>query len=172
MNADRFDAWTLALLVPKTRRSLLRAAAATTLATALGHRVSIAAPLPCTLKKTGRRCKKASQCCSGVCTKIQGRKKCRSAPNQGVCSVQQNICGDPADQVQCGLTNNACTCAVTIDNTSLCAEGAGTPCFNCSSNEDCENRSGGTPGEVCVTCGGCIVSNSRGCRAPCPNPAA
>jgi hypothetical protein len=59
---------------------------------------------------------------------------------------------------------------VTVANTSMCASSAATACFDCSSNEDCENRATGTPGEVCVLCPGCIVGNGRGCRAPCANP--
>ena len=43
------------------------------------------------LSTAAQTMRRGDQCCSGVCR----RKRCRTAPNQGTCTIRQNQCVDP-----------------------------------------------------------------------------
>jgi hypothetical protein len=105
-------------------------------------------------KNVGKKCKKAKDCCSGVCKGKKGRKRCK-AHDTGGCQAGQI-------QGTCGGTDVACTtsagqpglCNTTTGDAGYC--GTGGDCFPCTKDADCREVCGS--GAACVLCeGGCDV---------------
>jgi hypothetical protein len=75
----------------------------------------------------GARCKRGAQCCSGRCAGKKGKKRCKAAPVQGICTIADNACfGDQIPDVVCGVGAGQCFCFVTASGQSFCGDpGAG-----------------------------------------------
>jgi hypothetical protein len=97
---------------------------------------------------------------------------CRRADNQGVCTVEQNIC--TGGSISCGTGSlGPCVCYVTTTGRSFCGAMAGFQLgtCGCASNQECEQRLG-LKGAKCVVtdnCPGCPSGATSGCMAPCEN---
>ncbi|HEU5431485.1 MAG TPA: hypothetical protein VFU81_07475 [Thermomicrobiales bacterium] len=167
MHDDRFDAATR-LLAHVSRRRVVRALVGAG-AVASGVQVARAAPgrsRPAACRKPGKSCKHGGQCCSGVCQ----HKKCRTAPNQGTCTLKQNQCVDAYPASACNGPAG-CACFVTTSGASFC--GGGGICATCATDADCARI--GQPGAICVRSEGdscCGGDGATACTQPCPNPAA
>jgi hypothetical protein len=91
MDANRFDAWTLALTAAGSRRALVGAL----LGGALGgmggglggHREAAAGD-----REAGQRCKRNAQCITEICAGPRGRKTCRCADGLKTCPATSNNC--------------------------------------------------------------------------------
>jgi hypothetical protein len=116
----------------------------------------------------GGFCKKAGQCCSGICKGKKGKKKCK-AHDGSTCVAGQTI-------VACGGALVVCTtsgggfgsCLTTTGNAPYCS--VSFDCFPCKKDIDCEPICGQGAaclacGEVCAAVGGtmCAASGGLGC---------
>ena len=70
----------------------------------------------------GKRCRRAIQCCSGLCTGKHGKKKCRGH-GAGTCTPDQDICTDSTPDLDKCNNNLNCICSRTTAGTSFCAFG-------------------------------------------------
>jgi hypothetical protein len=164
MDPIRFDRLTMILSHRSTRRTALGLLAALGL-TGLVREEAAA----CSGNTT--RCGRATdlECCSGRCVRKRGTRKryCRQAPDQGICTINQNVCQSAASTL-CSSVDIGCQCRRTTQGYSFC--GGGSTCFNCETDADCEKRVGGHGGDRCVQCSGCTSSNGRSCTFPCAVP--
>ena len=161
MDGSDFEALVRIFGLTDARRDVIKAAGAgivAALLSAVGVRPGGAA-----LRENGERCRRGNQCRSGLCKERRGKGKCRQAPFQGICSIDQNRCS-AAGSISCGP---GCTCYVTLDGQSFCGKNA-TEC-GCGANNDCANRGGGA---VCVrqTAGCCTFAGNTTCAFPCQDP--
>lgn len=120
----------------------------------------------------GQRCKKARQCCSGVCRGRKGKRRC-AAHDAGVCTVDVDYCA-AGQAARCGFSNANCTCVVTTGNAAFCGDFSGPPgvfhCQSCSHDTDCEADFG--LGAACVVYGEvcesfCPETGGTACLPPC-----
>jgi hypothetical protein len=163
MDPARFDRLTQTLSTVGSRRAVL-AAVGTVFALARGQSAS-ADP---TCAANGTRCGGATdlRCCSGWCKRKRGRHKkvCHPAEHQGVCTVEDNICGGTV--IPCGKTifGASCDCYVTTTGRSFCGEEAKSETRDCTSDRACEQQVG--KGAKCVndSCSSCV---SGICATPC-----
>jgi hypothetical protein len=112
-----------------------------------------------------------SECCSGRC-KRDGKKLCKPADNQGLCTVANDNCTSGA--ITCGERTDGqpCVCYVTSRGQSFCGDSinveAGT--CDCTSNMQCERRMG--KGAKCIrldfSCSLNCPESTGACMAPCP----
>ncbi len=158
MDERRFGAPVLRWISGVSRRALLRGWAGGALA-GLTNQATAAGCL-----QEGEDCRRGRQCCSGLCK----RRRCRRAPDQGICTIRKNTCRD-GNGTLCGMSGPAgCFCHVTTRGTSFC--GAGLACRAggaCTRDSDCDAVFG--PGSACVR-GCCGDTGGGGCVARCPNP--
>ena len=178
METKRFDALTRSLTGPGSRRVALRLLSAPIIASGvalLRIRLAEATHTPGACRHNGVRCTTGSECCSGRCKRKRGttKKFCRQAPDQGICTIEDNICGTRTTACDAAGTA-ACACFVTTRGQSFCGDlNAGT-CVNCTSDADCVNRSGGQAGDRCIAANPpacCPDVSERMCVHTCPNPA-
>jgi hypothetical protein len=127
-----------------------------------------AVPGVAALTRNGRPCRRGSQCLSGLCRGKGGRKTCRPAPNQGICTVESNAGALPPVRTDCALAGSSerCLCWVTTAGRSFCGEAAPEAC-GCGADNDCAN----VPGAVCVenrpgAFAGCGIACVLPCRFP------
>ena len=169
MDGHRFDALTrsLARTMSSRRRLLLGTAGS-----ALGPLTTILKVTPAGATHFGCRhvgagCKRAKQCCSGICK----NHRCRAHHVGGCVSglVDSNTCvviGSDA----CGTD---CRCHNTTGAAGYCglSGGAGgVSCLPCTKDKQCENLTG-VAGAACVVCPFCTENGSpggTGCVVPCP----
>ena len=169
-----FDRLARTLALAGTRRATLGALLAGA-GTALGfvRPALVVAQGGC--KTNGTRCQDGADCCSGRCKPKRHTNKrikvCRQADNQGVCTVEVNICS--GNSTQCGTPSGGgpCFCFVTTKWRSFCGTTSDrTDICDCTSNEKCEQLIG--KGAKCVSlgssCAGCAPSTTSACFAPCP----
>jgi hypothetical protein len=157
MNQNRFATLTHTVTRVPSRRDLLRGLAATGLGLGTAR---LPRPVQAHTRPTeeataltnqygclnvGARCKRARQCCSGVCTRRNGKKTCR-AHHRGGCAATSDSCQEP---VTCETSGY---CFRTTGNASFCGELSGT-CSDCAKDIDCEPTLG--PGAACVVCAEC-----------------
>lgn len=151
MEPIRFDTWTRAFANLSTRRLTLHALLLGATANVWGVGDASAGP---GCKDVGKKCRKAKDCCSGVCKGKKGKKRCK-AHDTGGCTPGGNTVG-------CGGTDVACTtsngvpgqCVTTTGNAGYC--GTGGDCFPCAKDADCRPVCG--PGAACIKCEvGCTV---------------
>jgi hypothetical protein len=167
MDGDRFDRLAVALTRAGTRRSVLGLLGALGLT---GLRARDVAGQTCLAD--GARCDpnaSSNGCCSGKCSRR--RKKCRPAPGQGICTVEDDHCATATSTCdEAGL--GSCHCWVTTRGYIFCGSGS-FDCFACETDGDCARRPGGQRGDRCVECSwnGCEDTNGRHCHFKCPNPA-
>ena len=164
MDGQRMDELAKVLANGTDRRRLLKGLLGGGAAGSLALLGARGAGAQTTCKENGRRCTDGTACCSGRCAKNRrtGKKECRRAPNQGTCTIEQDVCAGTG-----GLCNGRaeCECFVTAAGRSLCGDSTAgidfvTACGECPS------------GKVCVRGGG---SNCVGvplvCVTPCAPPA-
>jgi hypothetical protein len=167
MDPARFDRLTQTLSTAGSRRAVL-AAVGITFALAQGQSAS-ADP---TCAANGARCGRETDlpCCSGWCKRKRGShtKVCRQADHEGVCTVEENICG--GNVIRCGDTvagpsGPSCDCYVTTTGRSFCGEEAKSETCDCTSDRACEQQVG--KGAKCVndSCSSCAQSTI--CATPC-----
>lgn len=173
MDGMRFDRWTRAVSTMLTRR---------TLAGALGLGAIGLADLADAKKKkrkrkkkkvkrnefgcvdVGRFCKKADQCCSGICQGKKGKKKCKAH--------DATTCQGGETSAECGGVDVPCTsssgepnglCFTTTGKAGYCI--ADGDCFPCQKDADCIPVCG--PQAACVVCADCEEqSGGTGCVGP------
>jgi hypothetical protein len=185
MDENRFDILTKSLLdlgrsrrtlssVP-SRRDVLRGLAASGIGLGMAQLpVHVRAENQYGCLNVGDRCKKASQCCSGVCKRKGGKRKC-AAHDAGKCSLLRNRCTatDPI-LAACNLPDEWATCLVTIGNAPFCgtllAFKQDVHCQTCTKDADCLSL-GFPPGSACVQlggqfCNGCEATDNRACLPP------
>jgi hypothetical protein len=119
-------------------------------------------------------CHTDEECCSGRCKrKRDGKKLCKPAENQGLCTIKQDICAGSSDICGSGTIGDPCPCFVTKGGRSFCGD---SPVIqsgdcDCKSNMECKRRIG--KGAKCVQvsplCTDCPGSTT-GCMAPCAHP--
>ena len=162
MGAPTFDRLAVTFAHPGTRRSALAVLSALGL-TGLLAQEAAAQCLPngvhCDPKAT------SNDCCSGKCSRR--RKKCRPAPDQGNCSVQEDTCA--AGPFGCNF-NADCACYITIRGWSLCGDTTHLMCSfpACKKDDDCNRLTG--KGSRCVSCPSVCASGTF-CVQPCSPPA-
>jgi hypothetical protein len=156
MDGESFDAVVQRASLVSSRRLLLTGVAGSALgalAVTLGFAGAGATHFPC--RHVGNRCKRASQCCSGICK----RHKCR-AHDTDICKAGQDTCA--SGPISCGDDSAICFCLVTTGKASFCALNNATP-STCTRDEECVTAKG--EGAACIVCGG--VTN---CISRCPAP--
>ena len=174
MDGERFDTWTRAMATSRPRRRLLAGLAGGAVAVLLGTvglETAGATDLGCV--HVGRRCQRASQCCSGVCRGPRGKKTCR-ARGKGTCAAGQDVCTQGAFSTTCNGTayggSPACNCYQTSGGASFCGD-IWIVCAVCARDAECDARTG-VAGSACVrNCLTCEVTGGVGCVPPCPVPA-
>jgi hypothetical protein len=174
MDAAAFDRLSRTLWLAGSRRAALGALLASA-GGLLGRGASPAAAQGC--QPNGTRCRHGADCCSGRCKERHRdtHGTCRQADNQGVCTVELNVC--TTGSIICGTGSFFnCFCFVTTRGRSFCAENSTIQPGNCTcaSNQECEQRVGegakcvvvgAAPNPNCSSCG----ANGTACMAPCPN---
>jgi hypothetical protein len=167
MDGVRFDSLLLAITRSRSRRDALRLLTAS-VAAAVG--LAQAHPTSAACLANGARCDPRTSpngCCSGKCSRQ--RKRCRPAPGQSICTVEEDACaGSTTFCDEPGLGD--CGCHITTRGFSFCGA-AGVSCSVCETDADCERLPGGQRGDRCVECLLCGNSDERGCVRKCPNPA-
>jgi hypothetical protein len=120
--------------------------------------------------EVGDPCKRAGQCCSGICQGRKGKKRCQ-AHGVGTCAQDGPDFCSALEVPFCNENDPpTCVCARTTANSNFC----GTPfpptaCADCQTDGDCEAL-GFPPGSACVpwrsgTCDLCQTGMT--CMAPC-----
>jgi hypothetical protein len=174
MDQTRFDTWTreLAQTSPLVSRRWAMArvagAALTGLAVFAGiDRTTEAAGC----KRVDEPCKRAGQCCSGICNGKRGKKKCRGH-GAGTCKRNQDVCATSFPEGERCNNEANCLCLQTTSGTSFCANPGsnGVACTNCKRDADCRQL-GFPEGSACVVvstgwCSGTCASG-RGCMVRC-----
>lgn len=133
MDGQRFDSLVRALATSRSRRSLIRTALATATA-GLGATLGLAEASADDCKRAGKKCKKNSQCCSGVCYPPSSSRStaksesvcCDPEPNAITCDghcgeVVVNNCGQ---SIQCGLCADEICVEQAECNSGECCEGS------------------------------------------------
>jgi hypothetical protein len=173
MEQQRFDALTRTLRSRPTRRDVLRGLAAIGIGLATTRLpAAVEAETSYGCRKVGGACKRASQCCSGICERRNGKKTCRA---HGTATCRQGVPGvctaDIPELLRCG-SNSDCFCFRTTAGSNFCGAwfGGTKICHACSKDTDCEAL--GLPGSACVpvAVGNCAAVNCEGgmmCMAPC-----
>lgn len=163
MDATRFDHWIRTLSTPSSRRRMLSGFLLGAITARFAIEEAAAGP---DCKNVGKKCKKAKDCCSGVCKGKKGKKKCK-AHDTGGCQAGQTFTG-------CGGTTVMCTtsaaaqggCITTTGNAGYCS--ATTNCFSCQRDADCVPFCG--PQAACVTCAtNCAYTGGTACAGTSPN---
>jgi hypothetical protein len=119
----------------------------------------------------GAACKRAAQCCSGICEGKQGKRACR-AHDAGTCSqAAPGVCalGNPTLALCNGKTN--CYCLRTTAGSNVCF--GGYNCEDCRKDADCLAL-GYPQGTACAPftgnlgcAGACEETNRMACAVPC-----
>lgn len=180
MKQQRFDAVVMELVEERyPRRHALVAVGWATLAGLLAHfgggRQATAA-VACL--KVGKKCRRAKQCCSGVCRGRRGDKTCRRH-GAGTCKQegQHLVCTAPDITLSHCNNNSDCACVRTTAGTNFCGDfffpsGCTTcsGCAVCERDADCVKQ-GFPPGSACTPfsagrCAGVCESGTR-CMVPC-----
>ena len=144
MHQDRFDAWTVSVIRPHSRRSLVHALAA--VATGSGV-LWFGAEDAVACKNAGAKCKKKHHCCSGVCKGTKGKKTCRCHVLGAACPPAKSVsccgaadCGYNAcvDGMTCCLSAGAVGCTADCD----CCQGVPAICGGAPASRFCCRESG------------------------------
>ena len=145
MDASHFDRLISALTAARSRRQVILALVAGVAGARVSH--PVAAGPGC--KDVGSRCKRAKECCSGVCTGKKGRKHCKghdgggcqAGPTAAICTGASKTCTSKS-----GTPGR---CATTTGNAGFCAV-TSADCFACTKDADCQSFCG--PRAACVLC--------------------
>jgi hypothetical protein len=156
---------TLARLIgATTRRAAVTALAAGALGLVLGLRDAEAGAAGCL--NPGRSCSRGKQCCSGLCKGPKGRKRCRTAPGQSICTIRDDTCRTDINR-DCGVGPLACRCWTTTAGRAFCSESGSTGVAGCERDADCVAAVGA--GAACVRGGGDCAFETI-CLRPCQDP--
>ena len=172
MDAEHFDAFLRAITTRGSRRHAVRLLAAAA-AGALGWGLVDQAGAQPSCLANGEPCDpKASSndCCSGKCSRK--KKRCRSAPKQGICTVELNACVAGAGTGCSADSQTSCSCVVTSKGFSFCGDltEARSVCTECTTDDQCKPHTG--RGSVCIpVSAGCCGGTSSLCAPPCRTPA-
>jgi hypothetical protein len=140
-------------LLVRARRDVLRLLASSPLvglAAVLGQEGAAAACL-----QFHHKCHHGGQCCSGLCKGRNGRKRCRTAPDQGICTIE--TLGTECDDG----TGTLCFCYRTTRGGAFCAQPI-LSCDPCHRDADCPATS---------RCIRSVPCGTDVCAQRCPNPA-
>jgi len=180
MDRQQFDDLTVEMAdAPRSRRRALRLVAATAFAGLLarpGLRLRTVAAAGC--RTVAKPCRRARQCCSGICRGRRGKKTCRGH-GAGTCKQQgqQLVCTAP--DLALSLCNNDrdCACVRTTSGTNFCGDFlVPSTCTTCSACAKCDRdvdcvRQGFPKGSACVpfTAGRCagLCPGATRCMVPC-----
>jgi hypothetical protein len=170
MDASAFDRLARTLFRATSRRAAL-GALLTTAGAALGLAGTQRASAQGCLTN-GERCHLGEDCCSGRCKRRNnGKKVCKPAEHQGVCTIEQNRCVGSSGG--CGEESGGapCVCVVTTIGRSFCGAGPVPETCGCTSNKKCEKQVGkgakcAQGRDQCPT--GCGSSGDNVCVTPCP----
>jgi hypothetical protein len=110
----------------------------------------------------GNVCKNDDQCCSGICERKQGKKKCQAHDTQG-CQADQDACVEGFGTGCAELSTAACF--RTTGDASFCGFFEAGACMACTKDADCAAAAG--PIAACVACPVCVASST----ACIPGPA-
>lgn len=172
MDKNRFDAVTRSLGGVPSRRTLLRALAGAGFGLGIAHPPYAGAARKKRKPRitrnafgcvdVGRFCKRADQCCSGVCAGKPGKKRCR-AHDTGGCrpGAQDGSCTEPATDVPCTTSagNTDGYCNTTTGGAGFCAYSGG--CFACTRDAQCQELYG--PRAACIRCDKCADTGGTSC---------
>ena len=163
MDADRFDAVTVALTSAFSRRCMLRAMATTT---GVGGLPALRQDVVAACKNVGRKCNKKKDCCTKRCTGKKDKERCRclklSSPCSGAAGTERPCCGSmtcdtqPAPSCPQGAIRHCC---VPVDSTGCsdfcdccgiglachdgrCCRPLGAPCSMQNPQECCSGKCG------------------------------
>ena len=122
-------------------------------------------------RKVGAGCRRAAQCCSGICRGPKGKKTCR-AHGVGTCKRGQDICRQGDAAAACSNPDVAeCVCGVTTSDAGFCFDLNSARCAACERDPDCVEKHGFPRGSACIRAveGGCEECARLGtaCAAPC-----
>ncbi len=126
------------------------------------QRVEAAQPNAFGCLAVGARCKGAGQCCSGVCAKKKGKKRCR-AHDTGGCPAGFYPEGNDLPTRSCtSATGDPGVCGTTTGNAGYCGVG---DCRVCTKDADCRALCG--PQAACVQSPvGCSGLTGTACHGP------
>ncbi len=119
----------------------------------------------------GDPCKRADQCCSGICAGRKRRRKCRAHDTGGCRAGSQPISCNGTDIVCTTSTGNPeGVCTTTTGNGGYCVYSGA--CYPCRKDAECQELCG--PQGACLLCndcpdtGGtsCGSSDNNGCNFP------
>jgi hypothetical protein len=122
----------------------------------------------------GKPCKKADQCCAGICGGKKGARTCR-AHGTGTCNQEaEGLCTSPNPASLLCNNNPTCICFGTTADSRFCVDtiaSSGTDvCTDCKKDADCEAL-GFPAGSACIPtfagacAGGC--ESGMACLIPC-----
>ena len=136
-------------------------------------RPTATSPNPVSPLPTG--CPTGQDACGGTCCKTG--EACAD-PTTQTCKVEGGICTSALDicttfDAQASRCDDQtrvtmCTCVQTGTGRSFCRQ-SGHPCFDCSSDSECENHLE-VAGARCIPCDCCGCGYERWCVPPCANP--
>ena len=174
MDGRQFDALTRLVAHVGSRRQALR----WPLAASLGGLLIAASPkgAAAACLENGARCGgDRGTCCSGWCKRRNGKKRCRPALDQSICTTDFNRClaGQLLGCNDASTDPNTCQCTITVKGRSRCSDGD-VRCVDCDNDADCVDHATeqGLPRPDtwhCLSCPGC-GARDRACAASCENP--
>lgn len=177
MNADRFDEL-LRVMTGSRRMALGAALAAVGAGFVPGSDAAGKSRKPGKAKKpkpnvygclnVGARCKRAEQCCSGICEGKKGRRKCR-AHDTGTCDQDAPGYCEAGNPYLAQCNGGGCLCFRTTGDSRFCA--GSVVCETCQRDADCLSL-GYPPGSACAPVSGdlaCeeICESGMACVTPC-----
>jgi hypothetical protein len=161
VDANRFDRLTRSLSTKTSRRQ--------TLAALLLGSAGLAVPVDWVVagpgcKNVGRKCKRSTQCCSGVCKVKKGKNRCK-AHDTGGCraGVQELACGGEDDALCTTADGAEGVCDTTTGNAGFCTVNGA--CFPCAKDAECRPICG--PRAACIVCADeCADQGGTACVGP------
>ena len=181
MDRRRFDAMIRAMAEERrSRRGAFKFVAGAALAGLLARAGVVARTVAATgCLKVDKPCRRARQCCAGICRGPRGKKTCHGH-GAGTCKQQgPGVCTAPDPALVSCDNDSRCGCTVTTAGTRYCADfhvPSGCPDKACSDCADCERDAdcvalGFPPGSACApfSAGRCagICEQGTKCLVPC-----
>jgi hypothetical protein len=172
VDADRFDRLTIAVAKRTTRRTALA------LLSGLGLSGLLVQDAQAQCGNNGSRCQKSDDCCSGRCKRKRGtgKKFCRSAPDQGICTIASDYC--PGTFTICGSAqdDSICYCFRRPNGASICARY--DPTNKCNFTGECTDAKcratfatyPNGKKAFCGRCDNCGPTQPGICLLPCDEP--
>jgi hypothetical protein len=128
-------------------------------------------PASAACRDAGARCQRGAQCCSGRCAGKKNKKRCKAAPDQGICTIANDACLT-SEEVPCATgVDFDCQCLRTTAGLSFCANKvivASPRILGCDGDASCAETFG--EGARCIR-PGLDCGDLPFCAQPCPTPA-